>query len=391
MSRDVLKLVLALLHLQIKTLDFKNIFSETCCLNHHENETRWNVSLLSCHNQHRQLFGPLRVDLTDRSYGEILRSNPLIRKGGAYEPDDCTPSQNLAILIPYRNRTKNLRVWLSNLHPILQRQALKYRVLLIEQADDLPFNRAALINIGIIEAKKLDADIDCFVFHDVDLIPEDDRNIYKCTAGAATAMSVAASKWNYRLQYPRYAGGVIAIGMAEVTRIGGLANSFFGWGGEDDDLSHRMFPEVSGAAKYSVQQSVCATTGCLLVLSRLKHHRIPIIRNSPVISRYFMLDHDPAKESPKLEAQMRLSRTDSMMEEGIRNVKYSLKSIEELSLFTKISVLLSPPKPVPNLPQERKTWLERAVDSYNSFVIDNVGLQEMEGDIYTDKAAWNVS
>ena len=27
MSRDVLKLVLALLHLQIKTLDFKNIFS----------------------------------------------------------------------------------------------------------------------------------------------------------------------------------------------------------------------------------------------------------------------------------------------------------------------------------------------------------------------------
>merc|ERR1719341_1374870 len=141
--------------------------------------------------------------------------------------------------------------------------------------------------------------------------------------------------------------------MAEVMRIGGLANNFYGWGGEDDDLSHRMFPELTGrpnaVAKYSVRQSVCATTGCLLVLSRLKHHRIPIVRSSPVISRYFMLDHEYAKESPKLETQMRLSKADSMMEEGIRNVKYNLQSLEEFPLFTKISVLLSPPKPVPNL------------------------------------------
>ena len=36
------------------------------------------------------------------------------------------------------------------------------------------FNRAALMNIGFVEAIKM-YDFDCFVFHDVDLVPEDDR------------------------------------------------------------------------------------------------------------------------------------------------------------------------------------------------------------------------
>ena len=35
------------------------------------------------------------------------------------------------------------------------------------------------MNIAVKEALKLD-DFDCFIFHDVDLIPENDRNIYEC-------------------------------------------------------------------------------------------------------------------------------------------------------------------------------------------------------------------
>jgi hypothetical protein len=35
------------------------------------------------------------------------------------------------------------------------------------------------MNVGVKESMKL-TDFDCFIFHDVDLIPENDKNIYSC-------------------------------------------------------------------------------------------------------------------------------------------------------------------------------------------------------------------
>ena len=47
------------------------------------------------------------------------------------------------------------------------------------------FNRGMLMNIGFVAAHNQNSinnetQFDCFVFHDVDLIPEDDRNSYSC-------------------------------------------------------------------------------------------------------------------------------------------------------------------------------------------------------------------
>ena len=36
-----------------------------------------------------------------------------------------------------------------------------------------------LMNIGFAEAMK-QAEYDCFIFHDVDLLPENDFNLYRC-------------------------------------------------------------------------------------------------------------------------------------------------------------------------------------------------------------------
>jgi len=57
------------------------------------------------------------------------------------------------------------------------------------------FNRAMLLNIGFAAARRI-ANYTCFVFHDVDLLPEDERNLYTCNE-YPTHMSEALSKWNY--------------------------------------------------------------------------------------------------------------------------------------------------------------------------------------------------
>lgn len=57
-----------------------------------------------------------------------------------------------------------------------------------------------LFNVGFLEAKKL-YDYDCFVFHDVDLIPEDDRNLYSCPL-EPRHMSVAIDDQGYKYVPP---------------------------------------------------------------------------------------------------------------------------------------------------------------------------------------------
>lgn len=51
------------------------------------------------------------------------------------------------------------------------------------------------MNIGFIEALKVDA-FDCFVFHDVDLLPENDKNLYGCGI-VPKHLSVSMDKFKY--------------------------------------------------------------------------------------------------------------------------------------------------------------------------------------------------
>ena len=49
----------------------------------------------------------------------------------------------------------------------------------VDQVDSAPFNRGALLNVGFLEATRLD-NFTCFVFHDVDMVPETDTRLYTC-------------------------------------------------------------------------------------------------------------------------------------------------------------------------------------------------------------------
>ncbi len=59
-------------------------------------------------------------------------ANSSIKLGGHWLPTHCTARHRIAIIIPYRNRDMQLRIFLNFMHPFLQKQQLDYQIFLIE-------------------------------------------------------------------------------------------------------------------------------------------------------------------------------------------------------------------------------------------------------------------
>ena len=83
--------------------------------------------------------------------------------------------------------------------PKLIMTLLYSRIFVISQVDKELFNRAMNFNVGYFEAMK-SGDFNCLVFHDVDLLPEDDRILYTCS-DQPRHLSVAIDKFKYALPY----------------------------------------------------------------------------------------------------------------------------------------------------------------------------------------------
>ncbi|XP_078465485.1 beta-1,4-galactosyltransferase 2-like isoform X2 [Lampetra planeri] len=185
------------------------------------------------------LLGPMNVQVSSTpSLESVSQSNPLVSPGGSYRPDGCLAQQRVAVVIPFRARERHLALLLKQLHPMLQRQQAHYSVYVVTQAGNGIFNRAKLMNVGYVEALR-DASFDCFIFSDVDLIPLDDRNLYRC-GEQPQHLTVAVDKFDFRLPYLQSFGGVSALSRAQFKTINGFSNLYWGWGGEDDDFFRRF-------------------------------------------------------------------------------------------------------------------------------------------------------
>ena len=242
---------------------------------------------------------------------ELVRRNPGVERGGEWRPQSCRPRHSVALVIPFRNRAGQLLVFLNHIHPFLQRQDLHYRIYVVTQADSERFNRGKLINVGFVEALK-DFTWDCFIFHDVDLLPEDDRNLYTCPASNPRHMSVAVSKWNYKLPYSNLFGGVVAINTRQFRMLNGFSNEFWGWGGEDDDMA-----------------------------ARIKVLNLKVERYSSKIARYVMIRHNQEEANKDRLKILNTSRF-RMKVDGIKNLNYNVLSRLREQLFTNISAVLWP-------------------------------------------------
>ncbi|KAL5022902.1 hypothetical protein ScPMuIL_002057 [Solemya velum] len=243
------------------------------------------------------------------TFQDLEKQLTKLEPGGRSRPSGCVSRHRVAIIIPYRNRDNQLRSLLHNLHPMLMRQQLDYGVYVVDEALPSRFNRAMLMNIGYAEAIKL-YDYQCFIFHDVDLIPQDDRLIYNCST-QPRHMSAAIDKFNYELPYKTLFGGVSALTRKQFVAVNGFSNIYFGWGGEDDDMFVRIKAKGYNVTRYPMH-----------------------------IARYRMLKHKPDtgnEPNPMRSANLRHAKERAEYD-GLSTLKYKVLHLELKALYTWVHV-----------------------------------------------------
>jgi hypothetical protein len=124
-----------------------------------------------------------------------------------YESKSKNISNRIALIVPYKNRYYNLKLFLRYIIRFLVKKSnLEFKIFLIEPAfNNQTFNRGLLLNIGFLESinyfKSLNRNDNimpnCFIFHDVDMLPENELNDYSCSIGRPKQMAVAINTYKY--------------------------------------------------------------------------------------------------------------------------------------------------------------------------------------------------
>jgi len=146
------------------------------------------------------------------------------------------PPHELCVLVPFRNRLEELQVFAPHLHRFLDAQTIAHHLIVLNQSDELRFNRASLINVGWFEARRLGCDYMCM--HDVDLLPLNPMLDYGYPGEGP--YHVASPEYHPRYNYTKFIGGILILTMAQYEIVDGMSNKYWGWGLEDDEFYLRL-------------------------------------------------------------------------------------------------------------------------------------------------------
>ena len=298
-----------------------------------------------------------------------------------WSPASChKPPDTVAIIVPFRNRHAQLPAFLARMHPILRAQNLRFRIFVIEQGDDGPFNRGALLNIGAAEATALaprDALLGalgdfgvsssvgrqrlCYVFHDIDMLPVSSATPYWCpTAENPHHLSTTVDTFVYQCPYSEIMGGVTTFTPEQMVATNGYSNNYVEWGGEDDDMSfrvrHAAGRKILRPADCLVRKGACifdpACQDSVGIIPGYENYdyettKSRILGANDATSQphpgSFVMNGGKTNEDKHSSADVYRSIFDSPIEfvsSGLSNLKYERLSVEHRPLYSLVRVRL---------------------------------------------------
>ncbi|KAK7065384.1 Beta-1,4-galactosyltransferase 7 [Halocaridina rubra] len=233
--------------------------------------------------------------------------------GNAYHDHNMQPGEDsqvfpsdkhkMALLIPFRDRFEELLEFVPHIHAFLNTQRKNHHIYIINQVDNLRFNRASLLNAGFLESS---VDCDYVAMHDVDLLPMNPALIYEFPEDGP--FHVAAPHLHPRYHYPTFIGGVLLVKRDHFRMVDGLSNKYWGWGLEDDEFFARL-----KEANLSIQRPGNLTSGNKETFKHIHDRRV---RRRDMIKCY-----------NQQEVTRRRDR-----ETGLSTVQYHVQSIKEITI-----------------------------------------------------------
>jgi hypothetical protein len=146
--------------------------------------------------------------------------------------------QGVAIIVPTRDRDWQWSIFKRHMCKFWTSNSTRLHVWRIEQTQKGSFNRARLFNVGFKLHQQIQQQTSCIAVNDVDLLPE--QNVDFTTCPWPTHVSSEPEHFQWRVPYPNYVGGVFMASPEYWLHLNGMSNSFWGWGGEDDELYERI-------------------------------------------------------------------------------------------------------------------------------------------------------
>jgi len=130
----------------------------------------------------------------------------------------------LGVCVPYRNREEHLAQFSPRVHKFLKDRGIEHKIYFAHQCDDKLFNRGKMKNIAADVAFKDGCDY--IVWHDIDMIPEDDSCDYSYNEDLPQHLAVHISQTDYNLKYEEYFGGAVLFTKEQVYKTNGYSNDY---------------------------------------------------------------------------------------------------------------------------------------------------------------------